>query len=107
MPFAWVSVTVTVAAITSLTTMGFFASVMVVEVVRAATVIEMAWVEVWGMALASVAVTLTLNGPAAEGVPERSPEGERVRPVGSVPVEAQMMGSVPPLDTNWKPLPLL
>jgi len=46
LPSACVSVTVTVAATTALTTIGLLARVRVVDVVRAATVIAMVWVAV-------------------------------------------------------------
>ena len=100
-PSGCVSDTVTVAETDSFTTIGFFASVRVVDVVRATTVIEMVWVEVSGVALPSVAVTENVKMPAPEGVPERSPVVESVRPVGRVPVEDQMIVPDPPADWNW------
>ena len=105
-PSGCVSATVTIADTTSFTTIGFFASVRVVEVVRAATVIEMACVKVWGVGLPSPAVTLNVNVPAPEGVPERSPDGESVRPVGRVPVAVHVIVPEPPTAWNWYPLPL-
>ena len=37
---------------------------------------------------ASLTVTVKGNAPATVGVPERVPDEERIRPVGSVPLES-------------------
>ena len=48
--------------------------------------------------VASVAVTVKVDEPAAVGVPESKPVLESDRPAGSVPVvTANVIGAVPPL----------
>ena len=106
-PPTWMSDTVTVAETASFTATGFLESVRAVDVIRGMTVIEIVCVVVSGIGLLSVAVTENVNDPAAEGVPDRSPPGERVRPVGRVPPGVHVTFPEPPADWNAKPLPLL
>jgi hypothetical protein len=101
-PAPCTSATVTVTVVGERTVAGLGAKVKAVEVTRAATVIVMVCVEVWGVGLPSVAVTENENVPAAKGVPERSPAGESVSPVGRVPRDVQVIVPEPPADWNAK-----
>ena len=50
----------------------------------------------------SVAVTVMLNVPFAEGVPVSNPPELRLIPVGSDPdVTAHVIGAMPPVEVNW------
>ncbi len=50
--------------------------------------------------IASLALTVKLNAPPAEGVPLKVPVVPRVSPVGSVPVVDHVYGGTPALAEN-------
>lgn len=99
-PAGSASATVAVTEVGERTVAGFGENITPVVVARAATVIVMDWLEVSGVGLPSVAVTVKVKEPDPEGVPERSPPDARVRPVGRVPVDVQATAPLPPTDVN-------